>query len=54
MIYVSSSCLKYSKISDCVKALADSGICNIELSGGTDYYSDILSDLLLLKKWWMS
>lgn len=50
MIYVSSSCLKYSKISDCVKALADYGICNIELSGGTDYYSDILSDLLLLKK----
>ena len=50
MIYVSSSCIKSKKIKDSVEILANAGFKNIELSGGTDYYDELLDDLLLLKK----
>jgi sugar phosphate isomerase/epimerase len=49
MIFVSSSCLKHSKIAESVKDLADNGFQNIELSGGTQYYIDFEEDLLNLK-----
>jgi len=50
MIYISSSCLSSSKISNVVEQLATTGFKNIELSGGTDYYSEIFGDLIYLKK----
>lgn len=50
MIYVSSSCVKSDKIADAVRILADHGFRNIELSGGTELYDDLESDLLQLKK----
>lgn len=49
MIFVSSSCVKYKRISDSVSALADHGFTDIELSGGTEYYDTYLDDLLDLK-----
>lgn len=49
MIYVSSACIKKNKISAIVKQLAEHGIKNIELSGGTDYYSELINDLEALK-----
>lgn len=49
MIYISSSCVKHSKIIDSVKELIDNGFRNIELSGGTEYYEDFEDDLLELK-----
>ena len=49
MIYVSSSCIKRKRICDVIKCLADSGIKNIELSGGTDYYEKIEKDIRSLK-----
>lgn len=49
MIYVSSSCIRHKKIKDSVQELAENGFKNIELSGGTQYYMDIESDLLKLK-----
>jgi len=49
MIYVSSSCVKYTKISDSVQELAENGFQNIELSGGTEYYKNFEDDLLELK-----
>ena len=45
MIFVSSSCLKKSRIKDSVISLANEGFKNIELSGGTDYYDGYLDDL---------
>ena len=50
MIYVSSACVKKSNISDVIQLLAKCGIRNIELSGGTDYYSEIENDLKMLKQ----
>lgn len=50
MIYVSSSCVRVSRISEAVKILAEAGFRSIELSGGTDYYPDLEADLLELKK----
>lgn len=50
MIYVSSSCIRYKKIKDSVKELAENGFQNIELSGGTQHYNNIESDLLKLKE----
>lgn len=50
MIYVSSSCLEKKYISDVIVTLAESGIRNIELSGGTDYYPEIRQDLVRLKE----
>lgn len=49
MIYVSSSCVKNTKIKDSVEELAINGFKNIELSGGTDYYDNFENDLLELK-----
>lgn len=49
MLYVSSSCVKKEKIAEIVRDLAESGIRNIELSGGTVYYSGIEHDLAALK-----
>lgn len=50
MIYVSSSCLKGKHISMIITQLAEAGIRNIELSGGTDYYPELEEDLIKLKK----
>lgn len=49
MIYVSSSCVKSAKIKDSVVSLAENGIKNIELSGGSDFYNEIKTDLISLK-----
>ncbi len=49
MIYISSSCVKHSKIKDSVQELVDNGFRNIELSGGTEYYDGFEDDLLELK-----
>lgn len=50
MIYVSTSCLRKRIISEAICKLAENGIRNIELSGGTDYYGGIEYDLGELKK----
>lgn len=50
MIYVSSSCLEKKYISDIIIELAEGGIRNIELSGGTEYYPGLEADLMRLKK----
>ena len=49
MIYISTSCVKHSKIEDSVEELASNGFKNIELSGGTEYYENFENDLLELK-----
>ena len=49
MLYVSSSCIEREKISETVHEYAECGIKNIELSGGTKYYSGWEEDLLILK-----
>jgi len=49
MIYISSACVKHHKIADSVIELAENGFTHIELSGGTNYYPQILDDLLDLK-----
>lgn len=49
MIYVSSSCVRNSKIKDSVMELVENGFRNIELSGGTEYYDGFENDLLELK-----
>ena len=49
MIYVSSSCVKHNKIKDSIQNLVDNGFLNIELSGGTEYYTEFEDDLLDLK-----
>ncbi len=49
MIYVSSACIKKNRISAIIKQLAEHGVKNIELSGGTDYYDGLINDLETLK-----
>jgi len=49
MIFISSSCVKANYIKESVSALAESGFKNIELSGGTEYYTDFEIDLLRLR-----
>ena len=49
MIYVSSSCIKANFIKESVSTLAEAGFKQIELSGGTEYYSDFEKDLLRLQ-----
>lgn len=49
MIYVSTSCVKAARIGSAIELLAESGFKNIELSGGTDYYTDIERDILALR-----
>lgn len=50
MLYVSSACLPKHNISEVIQQLAENGIRNIELSGGTDYYNTIEQDLKFLKQ----
>lgn len=50
MIFVSSSCIKKHSIAKVIQQLAENGIRNIELSGGTDYYDSIERDLAVLKR----
>lgn len=50
MIYVSSACVKKCYIAEVVQELAEHHIKNIELSGGTEYYSNLISDLENLKR----
>lgn len=49
MIYISTACVKNTKIKNSVEELAINGFRNIELSGGTEYYDDFETDLLDLK-----
>jgi len=49
MIYISTSCVKNTKIKDSVQELAKNNFQNIELSGGTEYYENFENDLLELK-----
>ncbi|MBG15668.1 MAG: hypothetical protein CL853_04875 [Crocinitomicaceae bacterium] len=49
MIYISTSCIKKSKIADAVLELIKNGFQNIELSGGTKYYDGWLEELMDLK-----
>ncbi len=50
MIYISSACVKNKKISDSVVELVENGFHNIELSGGTELYENIETDLLDLQQ----
>lgn len=50
MIYVSSACIKKSRISDVIKEYVQCGIKNIELSGGTEYYDELVNDLSFMKE----
>ena len=50
MKYISSSCIKKRNIKEIVELLADNGITNIELSGGTNYYEGIENDLKMLQQ----
>lgn len=50
MIYISSACIKRNNIAEIIRQYASRDIQNIELSGGTDYYDDIESDLQKLKE----
>lgn len=50
MIFVSTSCLKREYIKQSVIDLADAGLKNIELSGGTTLYDGWDQDLLELKE----
>lgn len=50
MIYVSSSCVKAKYIRESVLQLVEAGFKNIELSGGTQPYENMVSDLLELKE----
>jgi len=49
MIYISTSCVKNNSIKRSIKQIVDFGYTNIELSGGTDYYPEIVDDLASLK-----
>ncbi len=50
MIFLSTACLKNKFIKDSVREIAEFGLQNIELSGGTKYYADYLGDLISLQK----
>lgn len=50
MIYVSSSCIGNNKIATIIRQLAERGIRNIELSGGTEFYDELERDLVVLKQ----
>lgn len=49
MLYVSTACLKGDTISRIIQQIAECGLTNIELSGGTKYYGKIEDDLKILK-----
>jgi sugar phosphate isomerase/epimerase len=48
-IFIASSCVQHQKIKNSVLELAEEGFTSIELSGGTDYYSNYQYDLLKLQ-----
>tara|TARA_B110000503_G_C7163915_1_gene421040 strand:+ start:2330 stop:3193 length:864 start_codon:yes stop_codon:yes gene_type:complete len=50
MIYISSSCVRATKIEEAIKILVDEGFTNIELSGGTHFDENALDKLIQLKK----
>jgi sugar phosphate isomerase/epimerase len=50
MIYISTSCIRASKIDEAVKKLVSHSFTNIELSGGTSYNKNILPSLKSLKE----
>ena len=50
MIYVSSACSSKKNIREAIEELAQLGIKNIELTGGTIYYQDYEKDILRLKE----
>lgn len=50
MIYISSACIKKHTIAEVIHELVKNNIRSIELSGGTDYYSNLVSDLEQLKQ----
>ena len=50
MIYISSACFKAKTIKESVAAIAKKRFKNIELSGGTNYYTDYENDLLSLQE----
>ena len=50
MIFVSSCSVKSKYIKDSIIQLAENGIKNIELTGGTNYYDDYLNDIIELKE----
>lgn len=49
MIFVSSSCIKAKTIKEAVEVLVREGYTCIELSGGTEPYPELLTDLLNLQ-----
>jgi len=50
IIYVSSACSSKKNIREAIEELAQLGIKNIELTGGTIYYQDYEKDILRLKE----
>jgi sugar phosphate isomerase/epimerase len=50
MIYISTSCVKAKTIKESVSILINNGFKNIELSGGTEYYSELESDLISINQ----
>ena len=50
MIFISSSCVKQNRIADAVSELVGLGFKKIELSGGTEYYTEFESELIALKE----
>lgn len=50
MIYISTSCIQDKYIREVLAKYVQAGICNIELSGGTQYYACIEEDLCLYKE----
>ncbi len=48
-MYISTACVKHETIKESVEELALNGFKDIELSGGTKYYSGYEEDLLALK-----
>lgn len=50
MTYISTANIKASTIREVIETYADNGLTRIELSGGTNYYENIETDLIELKK----
>jgi len=50
MIYISTSCVNAKTIKEAVNTLLNKGFKNIELSGGTEYYAELESDLINLNQ----
>ncbi|MCX6235968.1 MAG: xylose isomerase [Bacteroidia bacterium] len=50
MIYISTSAFNFKFISESIIVLAENGYINIELSGGTKYYENMLNDLIFLRE----